>query len=155
MNNACKLLHSYVLGSSRFARRYFGNHYVYFLFLRVIRWFSSPRALLLRDDTALPVPGCPIRVPPGLRMCAPRRRLSQLTAPFFAALRQGIRRLPLLFFQFIIPFSYRSTPVRDGFLSMLCCSIFCFVTLYLFFLSSYVNEHALIGGVMKGRIYTV
>jgi hypothetical protein len=44
VNNACQLLHSQILGSSRFARRYFGNR-VYFLFLRVMRWFSSPRML--------------------------------------------------------------------------------------------------------------
>ena len=32
------------LGSSPFARHYWGNHY-YFLFLRVLRCFSSPRSL--------------------------------------------------------------------------------------------------------------
>ena len=32
------------LGSSPFARHYLGNHY-YFLFLRVLRCFSSPRSL--------------------------------------------------------------------------------------------------------------
>ena len=34
------------LGSFPFARRYLGNRY-YFLFLRVLRCFSSPRALLM------------------------------------------------------------------------------------------------------------
>jgi hypothetical protein len=42
--NACMLSHNKSLGSSRFARRYFGNHYC-FLFLRVLRCFSSPGAL--------------------------------------------------------------------------------------------------------------
>ena len=37
------------LGSSRFARHYSGNHY-YFLFLWVLRCFSSPRLLTLRCD---------------------------------------------------------------------------------------------------------
>src|SRR5262245_61240364 len=32
------------LGSSAFARRYWRNHYC-FLFLRVLRWFTSPRCL--------------------------------------------------------------------------------------------------------------
>ena len=46
------------LGSSHFARRYFGNR-VFFLFLRVLRCFSSPRSLhtamdLLYDDMGLP-----------------------------------------------------------------------------------------------------
>ncbi len=44
--NACTLLRDIGLGSSRFARRYFGNHYC-FLFLRVLRCFSSPGALPL------------------------------------------------------------------------------------------------------------
>ena len=37
----CAPWHCAGLGSSPFARRYWGNHY-YFLFLRVLRWFSSP-----------------------------------------------------------------------------------------------------------------
>ena len=41
--NACTLSHETGLGSSRFARRYSGNHYC-FLFLRVLRCFSSPGA---------------------------------------------------------------------------------------------------------------
>ena len=42
--NACKLSHRHGLGSSPFAHHYLGNHY-YFLFLRVMRCFSSPRPL--------------------------------------------------------------------------------------------------------------
>jgi hypothetical protein len=34
------------LGCSHFARRYFGNHYC-FIFLWLLRWFSSPRSLCL------------------------------------------------------------------------------------------------------------
>ena len=46
------------LGSSHFARRYFGNR-VFFLFLRVLRCFSSPGSLheamyLLHDTMGLP-----------------------------------------------------------------------------------------------------
>ncbi len=40
-NNGCSLLRPDSLGSSPFARRYWGNHCC-FLFLRVLRCFSSP-----------------------------------------------------------------------------------------------------------------
>ena len=39
--NGVSLSNRIGLGSSQFARRYYGNRY-YFLFLRVLRWFSSP-----------------------------------------------------------------------------------------------------------------
>ncbi len=42
--NACRLSHKMGLGSSHFARHYSGNPS---LFLRVLRCFSSPRALCL------------------------------------------------------------------------------------------------------------
>ncbi len=42
--NACRLSHKLGLGSSHFARHYFGNPS---LFLEVLRCFSSPRALHL------------------------------------------------------------------------------------------------------------
>jgi hypothetical protein len=43
--NGCRLLRPVGLGSSPFARRYWGNHSC-FLFLRVLRCFSSPGSLL-------------------------------------------------------------------------------------------------------------
>ena len=57
------------LGFSHFARRYFGNHYC-FLFLRVLRCFSSPRSPLLPMDSAIDIPtllgmGSPIQRSPG------------------------------------------------------------------------------------------
>ena len=57
------------LGSSHFARRYFGNR-ICFLFLRVLRCFSSPRSPPYpihsdMDIRALPRMGCPIRKSPG------------------------------------------------------------------------------------------
>lgn len=60
------------LGSSRFARHYSGNHYC-FLFLGVLRCFSSPRLPHIPmdsvyDSRALPLEGCPIRKSPGLRL---------------------------------------------------------------------------------------
>ena len=61
-------LHRIGLGSSHFARRYFGNHGC-FLFLGVLRCFTSPRSprtpmYSVHDDRALPRPGCPIRTSP-------------------------------------------------------------------------------------------
>ena len=88
-------------GSSRFARRYSGNR-VFFLFLGVLRWFSSPRWLpnpyfiQERDDRALPLPGFPIRTSPGHSLFAAFRGLSQLTTSFIAYRRQGIPRAPLV-----------------------------------------------------------
>jgi hypothetical protein len=61
-------LHRNGLGSSHFARRYSGNHGC-FLFLGVLRCFTSPRSprtpmYSVHDDRALPRPGCPIRTSP-------------------------------------------------------------------------------------------
>ena len=60
------------LGCFPFARRYLGNRF-YFLFLGVLRCFSSPRWLPYpmysdKDDTILIVPGCPIQKSPDQRM---------------------------------------------------------------------------------------
>ena len=41
--NACRLSHAHGLGSSAFAHHYSRNHYC-FLFLRVLRCFTSPRS---------------------------------------------------------------------------------------------------------------
>ena len=51
-------LHAFGLGCSQFARRYFGNHGC-FLFLRVLRCFSSPRSPLLPMDSAIDIPELP------------------------------------------------------------------------------------------------
>ena len=90
------------LGSSPLARHYWGNH-SYFLFLRVLRCFSSPRS---------PPPwggcrpfrttGCPIRRSAGQRPFAPNRGFSQLITSFVASESQGIRHVPLL--AFVKPF---------------------------------------------------
>jgi hypothetical protein len=67
--NICRLYHTSGLGSSHFARHYFGNHYC-FPFLRVLRCFSSPRSPLLPMDSAIDIPtllgiGFPIQRSPG------------------------------------------------------------------------------------------
>ena len=56
------------LGSFLFARRYWENR-IFFLFLRILRWFTSPGSLLCpmnsnRGDRAFTLPGCPIRESP-------------------------------------------------------------------------------------------
>jgi hypothetical protein len=87
------------LGCSAFARRYSRNH-VCFLFLRVLRWFTSPGSLpspnYSAPDDCLKQPGSPIRKSTGQWLLAPHRRLSQLAASFIAFTRQGIHRVPLV-----------------------------------------------------------
>ena len=91
------------LGCSPFARHYWGNHCC-FLFLRVLRCFSSPRwpfpALASIPDGCHPfrMTGCPIRKSADQRLCAPPRGFSQLAASFIASESLGIRRAPFLTF---------------------------------------------------------
>ena len=72
MCNAFELSHTCGLGSFPFARRYLGNHYC-FLFLRLLRCFSSPRSphgpmYSDHDDPVLTGPGFPIQKSPDQRM---------------------------------------------------------------------------------------
>ena len=86
------------LGYSPFARHYWGNHCC-FLFLRVLRCFSSPRSPhRTAVMTALRLPGCPIRRSADRRPFAPTRGFSQLTTSFFASVSLGIHHAPLLAF---------------------------------------------------------
>ena len=82
------------LGCSPFARRYLGNR-VFFLFLRVLRCFSSPGSphctmYSCRDIQALPCMSFLIRKSSDQRLLAPPRRLSQLTTSLIGSWRQGI-----------------------------------------------------------------
>ena len=77
----CK--NNYGLGSSQFVRHYYGNHY-YFLFLRVLRCFSSPGMLKLKRA------GCPIQKSLDRRLFAPPQSLSQLITSFIAHRSQVI-----------------------------------------------------------------
>ena len=77
------------LGSSRFARRYWGNRF-FFLFLWVLRCFSSPGCLPVTMDSLQDVwillhTGFPIRISTSLSLLAARRSFSQLTASFFGS----------------------------------------------------------------------
>ena len=95
------------LGSSDFARHYFRNRF-YFLFLRVIRWFSSPGSPRMTmdssyDNTTLLVLSFLIRISAGQRSFATLRSFSQLVTSFFGAMYQGIllyALCSLFFFQF-------------------------------------------------------
>ncbi len=73
----------------------------FFLFLRVLRWFTSPSSPLLpiysgADDLDFSRTGSPIRTSPDLRWLAAPRGFSQLATSFIAYLRQGIHRSPLV-----------------------------------------------------------
>ena len=72
-----------------------------FLFLRVLRCFSSPRLPTCMVCHGCTVTGCPIRTPRGQGLFAPHPGFSQLTASFIASLSLGIHRPPLLAFPFI------------------------------------------------------
>ena len=86
------------LGSSHFARRYFGNR-CFLLFLSLLRCFSSggspPYVMYWRMDTTNVV-GFPIQRSPDQWIFAPPRSLSQLITSFFGSQCQGIH--PALFF---------------------------------------------------------
>ena len=82
------------LGSSEFARHYYRNHGC-FLFLQVLRWFTSLSLLdhPMNSDERNRCShrlGFPIRKSPDHRLLASSRSLSQLTTSFIASLRQGI-----------------------------------------------------------------
>ena len=64
-----------------------------FLFLRVLRCFSSPSSpppIESGDPSACTLGGLPIRKSPDYRLLAPIRRLSRPTASFFGSVCQGI-----------------------------------------------------------------
>ena len=82
------------LGCSGFARHYSRNHGC-FLFLWVLRWFTSPGSPPApmdseQDKLRSRSLGSPIRTSPDHDLLAVPRGLSQLTTSFIAYLRQGI-----------------------------------------------------------------
>ena len=88
------------LGSCDFARHYFRNR-GFFLFLQVLRWFTSLSSLipdygfigLYAGFTSV---GFPIRKSPDQSLFAALRGLSQLTTSFIACFCQGIHHAPLV-----------------------------------------------------------
>ena len=83
----------YGLGYCAFARRYQRNHYC-FLFLRVLRCFSSP-GLPPCGYYTFSIVGCPIRISADRFVCANPRSFSQLITSFFASESLGIPHTPL------------------------------------------------------------
>ena len=88
------------LGSSDFARHYFRNHCC-FLFLRVLRCFSSPGSPHIPmdsvyDNARLFALSSLIRISTDLKIFAPPRSFSQLVTSFFGAMYQGILRKPFV-----------------------------------------------------------
>lgn len=84
------------LDFSAFARHYLRNHYC-FLFLQVLRCFSSPGWLYKHVFNML---SCLIRIPPDQRSCAPPQSVSPLVASFVASKSLGIPCIPFFYFSF-------------------------------------------------------
>ena len=87
------------LAFSHFARRYFGNR-GFFLLLRVLRCFSSPRLPspgygFTRGYSRFARVGFPIQKSPDQWLFAPPRSFSQLITSFIGSQCQGIRPAPL------------------------------------------------------------
>jgi len=101
--NACQLSHRCGLASSAFARHYLRNHGC-FLFLWVLRCFTSPRSLLppyvfrRRSPDITPVSfEVSLFGDPRIEACLPAPRgLSQVTTSFIGSWCLGIHRLPLV-----------------------------------------------------------
>ena len=88
------------LGSFPFARRYSGNR-CFFLFLRLLRCFSSPGSLRntmysCYDDGPQRPPGFPIQISMDQCLFAAPHGFSQLTTSFFGSWYQGIHPTLLL-----------------------------------------------------------
>ena len=82
------------LGSSNFARHYFQNRF-FFLFLRVMRCFSSPGSPRIPIDSVydtitLLMVSSLIRISTDHGLFATPRSFSQLVTSFFGAMYQGI-----------------------------------------------------------------
>jgi|SRR6185312_6710355 hypothetical protein len=88
------------LGCCDFARHYFRNR-GFFLFLQVLRWFTSLSSLVLDYGFIEPYAGFtsvgfPIRTSPSQSLLAAHRGLSQLATSFIAIFCQGIHHAPLV-----------------------------------------------------------
>ena len=89
-----KCRNTYGLGYFQFARHYYGNHFC-FLFLRLLRCFSSARSPPYGYYT-FSIVGFPIRKSWDQNVFATPPSLSQLITSFFASQSQGIPRVPLV-----------------------------------------------------------
>ena len=114
------------LGFSDFARHYSRNHFC-FLFLRVLRCFSSPGSpcitiYSLCNNKILLLLSSLIRISTGRRIFAPLRGFSQLVTSFFGAMYQGILRKPFVAWSFSLStrLSFEKNSIS---LTRLICSI--------------------------------
>lgn len=160
--------HAHRFGLFRFRSPLLAESLICFLFLCLLRCFSSAGSRRFRH--VFNMPGCPIRTPADQGSFAPPRRFSQLTASFVASGSQGIPHAPLVRFRFaarrLAPgvlfqapsrFSGRSSPAFEGRLGSL-SSTKPFL-LSLSFSPSLVNElfisgdgrRAVSGGLSPGR----
>ena len=105
-------------GLFRFRSPLLSESLFYFLFLRVIRWFSSPGSPRMtidssHDSTTLLVLSFLIRTSAGQRSFATLRSFSQLVTSFFGAMYQGILQYALcsLFF-FVCISSFKLLAIR-------------------------------------------
>ena len=88
------------LGCCDFARHYFRNR-GFFLFLQVLRWFTSlsllvPDYVFIGPYAGFTSVGFPFRTSPSQSLLAARRGLSQLATSFIAIFCQGIHHAPLV-----------------------------------------------------------
>ncbi len=88
------------LGCCDFARHYFRNR-GFFLFLQVLRWFTSlgllaPDYGFIGPYEGFTLMGFPIRKSPDQSLLAAPRGLSQLATSFIAVFCQGIHHAPLV-----------------------------------------------------------
>ena len=88
------------LGCCDFARHYFRNR-SFFLFLQVLRWFTSlgslgPNYGFIGPYGGFTTVGFPIRKSPDQCLLAAPRGLSQLATSFIACFCQGIHHAPLV-----------------------------------------------------------
>ena len=96
------------LGSSPFARHYWGNH-CYFLFLEVLRCFSSLGSPHLTVMPRIQHGGLSHSEIPDSTAIAPQRGLSQLITSFIASRSPGIHLCALAYFLPLRP-SYTDIP---------------------------------------------
>ena len=86
------------LGCSRFVRHYSGNR-VFFIFLQVLRCFSSLGSLHIRYEFTygyerFALVGFPIRKSPGHRLLPARRGLSQVATSFIGSTAKAFTVCP-------------------------------------------------------------
>ena len=110
------------LGSSAFARHYSRNHCC-FLFLRLLRCFSSAGSPPYQGCRAFSPTGCPIRKSGYQYLFAVTPGLSQLVTSFFASRSLGIPRAPLVTLSTINDITFLCSRSFCLFLLFFSCSI--------------------------------